>query len=89
VAANPLASILGHGGLSQGSNVVLDLFHPRMKATLAEWETMTRSAVATLRRDADPASPRLRELLRSLSPDPDFVRIWARHDVSGPEVVTF
>lgn len=89
VASNPLASILGHGGLAEGSNVVLDLFHPRMKGALVEWETMTRSAVATLRRDADPASPRLRELVRALSQDPDFVRIWARYDVSGPEVVTF
>jgi transcriptional regulator with XRE-family HTH domain len=85
VAANPLATVLGHGGLSAGSNVVADLFIGRMKRTLAEWEPMALSSVAGLRRDADPASPRLKELVTSLSADPDFARMWARHDVSGPE----
>jgi len=85
VAANPLASVFGHGGLSAGSNVVLDLFNDRMKSTLVEWEAMTRSSVAGLRRDSDPFSPRLAELVTELSADPDFVRMWARYDVSGPE----
>jgi len=85
VAANPLASVFGHGGLAAGSNVVLDLFNDRMKSTLVEWEAMTRSSVAGLRRDSDPFSPRLAELVTELSADPDFVRMWARYDVSGPE----
>ncbi|WEO76454.1 helix-turn-helix transcriptional regulator [Cryobacterium sp. SO2] len=85
VAANPLATVFGHGGLSAGSNVVVDLFNDRMKSTLVEWEAMTRSSVAGLRRDADPFSPRLAELVEQLSADPDFVRMWARYDVSGPE----
>lgn len=85
IAANALATHFGHGGLAAGSNVVTDLFNARMKSTLAEWEPMVRSSVAGLRRDADPFSPRLRELVRELSDDDDFVRIWARYDVSGPE----
>ncbi|MDL9978319.1 helix-turn-helix transcriptional regulator [Microbacterium sp. ASV49] len=89
VASNALAAALGHGGLAVGVNQVAALFNARMKSTLVEWEAMARSAVATLRRDADPDSPRLAELVRQLSADPDFVRIWARHDVSGPEDTTF
>lgn len=89
VAANPLATVFGHGGLSAGGNQLRHLFVPRMKETLVEWEAMSRAAVATLRRDAVPQSPRLREIVAELSSDPDFVRIWARHDVSGPEDATF
>lgn len=89
VASNALAAALGNGGLTAGSNQVAALFNPRMKSTLTEWEAMTRSAVATLRRDAHPESPRLAELVRDLSGDADFVRIWGRHDVSGPEETTF
>ncbi len=89
VAANALATALGHGGLAVGSNQIAGLFNDRMKSTLREWEEMTRSAVATLRRDAHPDSPRLAELVTELSADPDFVRIWGRHDVSGPEDTTF
>lgn len=85
VAANPLATILGNGGLAAGHNVAIDLFNDRMKSTLTEWEPMTRSTLAGLRRDANPFSPRLKEIVDELSADPDFVRIWSRHDVSGPE----
>lgn len=86
VASNPLATNFGHGGLATGSNVVTDLFNDRMKSTLVEWEPMVRSTVAGLRRDANPFSPRLRELVGQLSAvDDDFVRLWARYDVSGPE----
>lgn len=89
VATNALAAALGHGGLAIGANQVVALFNARMKSTLVEWEAMARSAVATLRRDADPDSPRLAELVELLSADPDFARIWRRHDVSGPEDTTF
>lgn len=89
VASNPLATIFGEGGLAAGSNQVSALFNERMRRSLVEWEPMARSAVATLRRDAHPESPRLRELLQQLSVDKDFVRIWERHDVSGPEDATF
>ncbi|KQX05218.1 MULTISPECIES: helix-turn-helix domain-containing protein [unclassified Leifsonia] len=85
VASNHLATVFGHGGLAAGSNVALDLFVDRMKKTLVEWEPMTRSTLAGLRRDADPFSPRLKEIVDELSVDPDFVRMWARYDVSGPE----
>ena len=85
VAANPLATVFGHGGLAAGSNVAIDLFNDRMKSTLVEWEPMTRSTVAGLRRDADPFSPRLKQIVDQLSADPDFVAMWARYDVSGPE----
>ncbi|AZH77005.1 transcriptional regulator [Microbacterium sp. Y-01] len=89
VASNPLATVFGLGGLSVGGNQVINLFNARMKRTLVEWEEMTRSAVATLRRDAHPDAPRLREIVDELSSDPDFSRIWARHDVSGPEDALF
>ena len=89
IASNPLATIFGEGGLAAGSNQVAALFNERMRRSLIEWETMTRSAVATLRRDAHPQSPRLRELLEQLSVHEDFLRIWERHDVSGPEDATF
>lgn len=85
VVANPLAAAFGFGGLAAGQNVVINLFNDRMKRTLDQWESMTRAAVATLRRDADPDSPRLKEIVQELSHDEDFVRIWERHDVSGPE----
>lgn len=85
VAANPLATVFGHGGLAAGRNVVVDLFNDRMKRQLAEWEPMTRSALASLRRDADPFSPRLKAIVDDLSGDEDFVRMWSRHDVSGAE----
>ena len=85
VASNPIAGAFGEGGLAAGNNVVIDLFNDRMKGLLVEWEAMTRSAVASLRRDANPFSPRLKEIVRSLSVDPDFARMWSRHDVSGPE----
>jgi len=85
VAANPLAHVFGNGGLSAGSNVVLRLFVDRMKHSLVEWEEMTRSSLAGLRRDADPRSPRLKEIVDALSDDPDFERMWARYDVSGSE----
>ena len=85
VAANPLATVLGHGGLSAGSNVVLDLFVPRMKRTVTEWELMTRAALAGLRRDADPSSPRLRQIIDELSGARTSRRLWSRYDVSGRE----
>lgn len=89
VAANPLATVFGHGGLSAGGNQLRHLFAPRMKDTLVEWEAMAGAAVATLRRDAPRDSPRLAQLVALLSVDPDFVRLWKRHDVSGPEDATF
>lgn len=89
VASNALATNFGHGGLATGSNVVVDLFNERMKRTLVEWEQMVPSTVAGLRRDADPFSPRLKELVDQLSVDEDFVRLWSRYDVSGPEEAHF
>ena len=46
---------------------------------------MASSALAGLRRDADRSSPRLRQIIDELSGDPDFLRLWTRHDVSGSE----
>lgn len=85
VAANHLAAVFGNGGLAAGHNVAIDLFNDRMKSTLVEWEPMTRSTLAGLRRDANPGAPRLTEIVDELSTDADFVRLWSRYDVSGPE----
>ncbi|WP_203136920.1 helix-turn-helix transcriptional regulator [Microbacterium sp. JZ31] len=89
VAANPLATVFGGGGLGAGHNQIASLFSPQNKAAIVEWEDMARAAVATLRRDAHPSSPRLAQLVADLSADPDFARMWARHDVSELEDARF
>lgn len=89
VAANPLAAVFGGGGLAAGNNQIASLFTEQNKTAIVEWEDMARAAVATLRRDAHPASPRLRQLVAQLSADPDFARMWARHDVSEREDACF
>lgn len=89
VAANPLATTFGGGGLGEGHNQIASLFSAHNKASLVEWEAMAASALATLRRDAHPRSSRLAELVRTMSADADFVRLWARHDVSAPEDARF
>ena len=86
IASNPLATVFGNGGLTVGANVAVYLFTERMKKTLGEeWEDMARGTLAGLRRDAEPFSPRLNEIVDELSDDPAFTRLWARHDVSGTE----
>ncbi|MDD7960780.1 helix-turn-helix domain-containing protein [Microbacterium thalli] len=89
VAANPLATVFGGGGLAAGNNQIASLFSDENKTAIVEWEEMARAAVATLRRDAHPASPRLAQLVAQLSLDPDFARMWARHDVSEREDARF
>lgn len=82
---NGVAIAGGERGFALGSNMVVSLFTDRMKSGLVEWEPMALSAVAGLRRDADPFSPRLKAIVDDLSHDADFARMWARYDVSGPE----
>ncbi len=86
IASNPLATVFGNGGLTVGANVAAYIFTDRMKKTLGDaWEEMARGTLAGLRRDAEPFSPRLNEIVDQLSGDRDFTRLWARHDVSGTE----
>lgn len=86
IASNPLATVFGNGGLTVGANVAVYIFTDRMKKTLGDaWEEMARGTLAGLRRDAEPFSPRLNEIVDQLSGDPEFTRLWARHDVSGTE----
>jgi len=86
IASNPFATVFGNGGLTVGANVAEYLFTDRMKSTLDdEWEGMTRGTLAGLRRDAEPFSPRLNEIVNQLSSDPVFTRLWARYEVSGTE----
>ncbi|MFG6401125.1 helix-turn-helix transcriptional regulator [Microbacterium sp. P04] len=89
VASNVLATHFGNGGLAAGSNVVIDMFAPHMRRDVLNWEEMTLAALASLRRDAPPNSPRLAQIVDLLSAEPDFPRMWSRHDVSGPGDATF
>lgn len=89
VAANPLATIFGGGGLGAGHNQIVSLFSEQNKAAIVEWEEMARAAVATLRRDAHPSSRRLAQVVAQMSADADFARMWARHDVSELEDARF
>ncbi|WP_348650133.1 hypothetical protein [Solwaraspora sp. WMMA2080] len=55
---------------------------PAERALFPDWEEQARQGVAWLRADADPGSPRLAALVGELTlKSPDFVRLWARHDV--------
>ncbi|MFV2022791.1 hypothetical protein [Micromonospora sp. LOL_023] len=72
-----------HPSLTRDRNLVRLLFlDPAERALFPDWEEQARQGVAWLRADADPGSPRLAALVGELTlKSPDFVRLWARHDV--------
>jgi len=81
VRANRLAVALGRGHLNPGNNLVISTFDQVVRDTAADWEDSAIQSVAALRYHGDPRDPRLREIVGVLSHrDPDFRRIWARHD---------
>ena len=83
LASNAAARSLAPTYYRPGTNLLLAAFdastspHPRH-----EWETTTARLVSALRFHADPADPRLHEILGELSVrSRPFRRLWARHEV--------
>lgn len=66
-----------------GSNMFDTLFSDAARAHLPDWDAHALLALAALRERSDPDDPRLHELVgRLLVTQPDFVRLWPRHDVT-------
>ena len=85
VASNELARSMAAGRLDPGRNLVLDVFEPRVKVCLPDWEALARRMVAALRLSADPRDARLQQVVGRLSVrDEDFRRWWVAHEVLAP-----
>ena len=84
LAANRLARALSPQ-FTEGTNVLEAAFlDPATRELYEDWEVVAREAVAGLRASAGARidDPRLGELVDHLSErSPEFVRLWARHDV--------
>jgi hypothetical protein len=66
-----------------GLNMLDTLFSDKAKAILPNWDDLVVLAIAAMRERSDPDDPRLHELVgRLVVTEPDFVRLWGRHDVS-------
>ncbi len=66
-----------------GSNMFDTLFSAAARANLPNWDDHVVLALAALRERSDPDDPRLHELVgRLLVTEPDFARLWGRHDVT-------
>ncbi|CAN5307454.1 helix-turn-helix transcriptional regulator [soil metagenome] len=82
LAVNPITAALESRFLRVGNNLVRNVFTPGLKEMSPDWEELAAGAVAALRMTARPDDPRLIEIVGELSvSDPDFRRLWARHDV--------
>lgn len=84
LAANDAMRALSEGRLTAGANALVQTFHPVARRSVRNWERVARDAIASLRFNADPRSPRLREIVGQLSQDADFARMWALHEVAQP-----
>ncbi|MCS6547890.1 helix-turn-helix transcriptional regulator [Curtobacterium flaccumfaciens pv. flaccumfaciens] len=83
ILSNALASALGPGYMEPGANLVLQMFSEASRQHAADWDRTAHRVVAALRLHAEPEDPRLQEIVGTLTlQDPDFARIWARHDVA-------
>ena len=83
LVSNPLAAALAPGIFEPGGNLVLAIFEPLSRQAAPDWEELAGRTVASLRLGADPDDPRLHDIVGELSTDPDFSRLWARHDVQA------
>jgi transcriptional regulator with XRE-family HTH domain len=84
LASNPLAKALGPRYMEPGANQVIQIFSPAARHNAADWEQTATRIVAALRMQGDPDDPRLQHIVGTLSmTDPDFPRIWARHDTAS------
>jgi transcriptional regulator with XRE-family HTH domain len=85
LASNPLALALGSRYMEPGVNQLIEVFSPWVRSSplAGDWEALATEIVAELRMKGDPDDPRLQEVVGTLSvTDPDFPRIWARHDTA-------
>lgn len=81
LACNPLAAALVPGVFEPGSNLLRSIFDAGSRIHDPNWESLAGAAVATLRYNADPSDLRLRQVVGELLMNqPDFRRLWARHD---------
>ena len=81
VAATGLALALAPTAFAPGVNLVEGVFGADTRDFAPDWERLAADTVAALRSGSDPADPRLHALIDGLRRDPDFARLWARHDV--------
>lgn len=66
-----------------GSNMFDTLFSAAARENLPNWDQHVLLGLAALRERSDPDDPRLHELVgRLLVTEPDFARLWGRHDVT-------
>lgn len=80
VAANPLAAALS-GSMRPGANRLVQMFTEMDRTIYPEWSRRAREMVAVFRMRADPADPRLVDIVGRLSVrDPDFAAAWASHE---------
>lgn len=90
LASNDAARALSGGTWTTGANLVDSMFGPWLRSHLHDWEECARRTVAAWRFRADPADPRLRELVADLSREhPDFRQIWDRHEARPAYVEPF
>ncbi|MEF2977593.1 MmyB family transcriptional regulator [Subtercola sp. YIM 133946] len=83
-AANDLAGRLCGRYVHEGSSILNLVFSRLLRATAPDWPELARGTVASFRFHSDPRDARRRDLVRSLSRrDPEFRRLWARHDASA------
>jgi transcriptional regulator with XRE-family HTH domain len=83
ILSNALAGALGPGYMEPGANLVLQIFSEASRQHAVDWLPTAHRVVAALRLHAEPEDPRLQEIVGTLTlQDPDFARIWARHDVA-------
>jgi len=81
VASNALAAALSPS-MRVGANRLLRMFTEVDRDTYPDWQHRVQEMVAVLRMRADPADPRIQDLVGRLSiGDGTFADMWARHDV--------
>ena len=84
VAANDLMVAVSQGDIRAGVNAVELTFSDDRRRMMEDWERTARETVAAFRYRSDERSARYREILRKVSGDPDFARLWQLHEVNLP-----
>jgi len=81
VASNRLSTSLLPGMLEPGMNLPVVVFGSRWRSVDRNWEETARTTAAELRFNSDPEDKELQHIVGLLSlRDPDFRRLWARHE---------
>ncbi|GAA2228953.1 helix-turn-helix domain-containing protein [Herbiconiux moechotypicola] len=81
VMSNPLAAALLPGILEPGISVPIAVFGSAWREMDRDWEETARRTVASLRFNSDPDDRELQRIVGVLAMrDPDFRRLWARHE---------